>query len=165
MLKSGYSRTSVADQSRPWKLTASMHPQAVQKTWTIRNSYGYRYAKICISPTISLSNGRRLTGLCMIYEQDMERGFFCMCSPRGSTAGEAWYVCWCRRITSQLDDYVRRSEQVEDGAITSPAKKRNKILSIQNFRSTYLHGEVSKTCNKNHRGIVLHIRTICNTRA
>jgi len=36
------------------------HPRAVQKTWTIRNRYGYRYAKICIFPTVSLSNGRRL---------------------------------------------------------------------------------------------------------
>ena len=41
----------------------SMHPWAVQKTWTIRNRYGHRYAKICIPPIVSLSNGRRLTGL------------------------------------------------------------------------------------------------------
>ena len=41
----------------------STHPRAVQKMWTIRNRYGHRYAKICIPPTISLSNGRRLTGL------------------------------------------------------------------------------------------------------
>ena len=32
--------------------------------WTIRNTYGYRYAKICILPTVSLSNGRHLTWLC-----------------------------------------------------------------------------------------------------
>jgi hypothetical protein len=42
---------------------SSTHPRAVQRMWTIRNRYGYRYAKICILPTVSLSNGRRLTGL------------------------------------------------------------------------------------------------------
>jgi hypothetical protein len=41
----------------------STHPRAVQKIWTIRNRYGYRYAKICIFLTVSLSNGRHLTGL------------------------------------------------------------------------------------------------------
>jgi len=30
-------------------------------TWTIRNRYGYRYAKICIFTSVSLSNGRRLS--------------------------------------------------------------------------------------------------------
>ena len=56
-------RNSVSDQSRAWKLTPSTHPRAVQKTWTIQNRYGYRYAKICIFPTVSLSNGRRLARL------------------------------------------------------------------------------------------------------
>jgi hypothetical protein len=41
----------------------STHPQAVQKTWMIQNRYGYRYAKVCTPPTVSLSNGRRLIGL------------------------------------------------------------------------------------------------------
>ena len=56
-------RTSITDRSRAWKLTASTHPRVVQKTWTIRNRYGYRYAKVCIFPTISLSNGRHLARL------------------------------------------------------------------------------------------------------
>jgi hypothetical protein len=34
------------------------------KTWIIQNRYGYRYAKICIFLTISLSNKRCLTRLC-----------------------------------------------------------------------------------------------------
>ena len=41
----------------------STHPRAVQKTWTIRNRYGHRYAKIHIPPTVSVSDRRRLTGL------------------------------------------------------------------------------------------------------
>jgi len=56
-------RNSVSDQSRAWKLTSSTHPRAVQKTWTIRNRYGHRYAEIRIPPTVSVSDGRRLTGL------------------------------------------------------------------------------------------------------
>ena len=58
-----YCWNSVSDWSRPWKLTPSAHLRAVQKTWTIRNRYGYWYAKICIFLTVSLSNGRHLTGL------------------------------------------------------------------------------------------------------
>ena len=54
-------RNSGSDRSRPWKLTTFTHPRAVQKMWTIRNRYGYRYAKICIFRTVSLSNGRRLS--------------------------------------------------------------------------------------------------------
>jgi hypothetical protein len=30
----------------------SMHPQAIQKMWTIPNRYGYRYAKVCTPPTV-----------------------------------------------------------------------------------------------------------------
>ena len=56
-------RKSALDQSGPWKLTSSTHPRAVQKMWTIRNRYGHRYAKIRIAPTVSVSDGRRLTGL------------------------------------------------------------------------------------------------------
>ena len=41
----------------------STHLRAIQKTWTIQNRYGHRYAKIYIPPTVSLSNGRCLTGL------------------------------------------------------------------------------------------------------
>jgi hypothetical protein len=41
----------------------STHPWAVQKTWTIQNRYGHRYAKIRIPPTVSVSDRRRLTGL------------------------------------------------------------------------------------------------------
>jgi hypothetical protein len=32
------------------------------KKWTIQNRYRLRYAEIRISPTVSVSNGRRLTG-------------------------------------------------------------------------------------------------------
>jgi hypothetical protein len=56
-------RNSASSRSGPWKVTPSMHPRAVQSSWTIRNRYGHRYAEICIFPTVSLSNGRRLTGL------------------------------------------------------------------------------------------------------
>ena len=75
-------RNSASERSRPRRLTPSTHPRAVQKTWTIRNRYGYRHAKSCIFLTVSLSNGRRLTGLralqtCMIQK----RGVF-YASPR-----------------------------------------------------------------------------------
>ena len=59
-------RNSDLDRSRPWKLTPSTHPRADQKTWTIRNIYGYSYANICIVSAVSLSNGRRLTRMCHI---------------------------------------------------------------------------------------------------
>ena len=38
-------------------------PRAVQKTWTVQNRYGRTYAKFCIFPFISISNGRCLTRL------------------------------------------------------------------------------------------------------
>ena len=41
----------------------STHPWAVQKTWTIQNRYGRRYAKIRIPTTVSLSDERCLTEL------------------------------------------------------------------------------------------------------
>ena len=41
----------------------STHLRAVQKTWTIQNRYGHRYVEIRIPPTVSVSDGRRLTGL------------------------------------------------------------------------------------------------------
>ena len=56
-------RISISNGSRPWKLTRSTHPRAVQKMWTIRNRYGRTYAKFCIIPSVSISNGRRLTRL------------------------------------------------------------------------------------------------------
>ena len=40
------------------KTNPSTHPRAVQKTWTIRNRYGHRYAKIYIPPTVSVLDGR-----------------------------------------------------------------------------------------------------------
>ena len=66
------------DRSRAWKLTASTHPWAVQKTWTIRNRYGYRYAKICIFPTVSLLNGRRLARLCDIRTWYGKKDLVCL---------------------------------------------------------------------------------------
>ena len=54
---------SVSNGRRPWKLTTSTHPRAVQKTWTIQNRYGRTYATFCIFPSVSTSNGRRLTRL------------------------------------------------------------------------------------------------------
>ena len=69
---------SVSDLSRAWKLTPSTHPPAVQKTWTIRNRYDYRYAKICIFPTVSLSNGRRLARLRDIRTWYGKRGVGCL---------------------------------------------------------------------------------------
>ena len=81
-------RNSSTDRSRPWKLTISMHPWAVQITWTIRNRYGYRYAKICIFPSVSLTNGRRLSYVS--YEHNTKsKGCLCR-SPMGSTACAAW---------------------------------------------------------------------------
>ena len=42
------------------KRTQSTHPPAVQKTWTIRKSYGYKYAIECIFIRVTLPNGRRI---------------------------------------------------------------------------------------------------------
>ena len=49
-----------------------------QKTWTIQNRYGYRYAKICIFPTVSLLNGRRLARLHHIRTSYGKRGVGCL---------------------------------------------------------------------------------------
>ena len=48
---------------RTMETNPSTHPRAVQKMWTIRNRYGHRYAEIHIPPTVSISDGRRLTRL------------------------------------------------------------------------------------------------------
>ena len=56
-------RNSISNRGRPWELASSTHLRAVQVTWTIRNRYGYRYAETCIPPAVSLSDGRRLTGV------------------------------------------------------------------------------------------------------
>ena len=69
---------SVSDPSRAWKLTPSTHPRAIQKMWTIRNRYGYRYAKICIFPSVSLSNGRRLARLHDIRTWYGKKGVGCL---------------------------------------------------------------------------------------
>ena len=71
-------QNSITDQSRAWKLTTSTHPWVVQKTWTIWNRYGYRYAKICIFSTIPLSNGRRLSRLRDIQIWYGKRGVGCL---------------------------------------------------------------------------------------
>ena len=81
-------QNSGTDRSRSWKLTISTHTWAVQITWTIRNRYRYRYAKICIFRTVSLSNGRRLSYVS--YEHNTKsKGCLCF-SPMGSTACAAW---------------------------------------------------------------------------
>ena len=71
-------RNSISDPSRAWKLTPSTHPRVVQKTWTIRNRYCDRYAKICIFSTVSLSNGRRLARLREIRTTYGKRGVECL---------------------------------------------------------------------------------------
>ena len=81
-------RNSGTDQSWPWKLNISTHPWDVQMMWTIRNRYGYRYAKICIFPSVSLSNGKHLSYVS--YEHNTKsKGCLCR-SPMGSTACAAW---------------------------------------------------------------------------
>ena len=44
------------------------------KTWTIRNRYGRTYAKFCIFPSVSISNGRRQTRLRDIRTCDTKSG-------------------------------------------------------------------------------------------
>jgi hypothetical protein len=53
----------------------STHPRAVQNAWTIQNRYSRRYAMIYICPIVSLSNGRRLTGLRDLRPWDKKRGY------------------------------------------------------------------------------------------
>ena len=67
-------RYSISNASRTWKLTPSTHPRAVQKMWTVRNRYGRTYAKFCIFPSVSISNGRRLTRLRDIRTCGTKRG-------------------------------------------------------------------------------------------
>jgi hypothetical protein len=45
------------------KTNSSAHLRAVQKTWTILNRYDRRYAKTRRPTIVSLSDGRRLTGV------------------------------------------------------------------------------------------------------
>ena len=71
-------RNSISNRSTAWKLTPSTHTQAVQKMWTLQNRYGYRYAKICIFPTMSLSNRRRLARLRDIWTSCRKRGVWCL---------------------------------------------------------------------------------------
>ena len=81
-------RNSGTDRSRSWKLTISTHTWAVQIAWTIWNRYRYRYAKICIFCTVSLSNGRRLSYVS--YEHNTKsKGCLCL-SPISSTVCAAW---------------------------------------------------------------------------
>ena len=79
---------SVSDGSGPWKLTPSTHHRAVQITWTIRPRYGHRYVYIYIFRTVSVSNGRRLTGLREL-RIEYENKVLYTCSPTGSTVGAA----------------------------------------------------------------------------
>ena len=58
---------------RTMETSPSMHPRAVQKTWTIQNRYGRRYAKIRIPTTVSLLDGRRLTGLRAGYDRHAQK--------------------------------------------------------------------------------------------
>ena len=67
-------RNSGSDRSGAWKLTSSTHTRAVQKTWTIRNRYGQIHTVICMPPTVSLSDGRRLTGLRSLRQRYRSRG-------------------------------------------------------------------------------------------
>ena len=67
---------SLSNGSRPWKLTPSTHPRAVQKMWIIRNRYGRTYAKFCIFPSVSISNGRHLTRLRDIWTCSTKSGVF-----------------------------------------------------------------------------------------
>jgi len=55
------------------KTNPSTHPQAVKKTWTIQNRYGYSYVEIHIAQTVSVSDGRHLTRLYQsTYDNDKE---------------------------------------------------------------------------------------------
>ena len=115
-------RNSGTDQSRPWKLTTSTHPWAVQKTWTIQNRYGYRYATICIFRTVSLSNGRRLGYV--TYEHNTESGV--------AYAAHLWARrhVWCGLLLLIL--------------LSPPGPNLiNKIMSIQNFNSTIRKSSIS----------------------
>ena len=66
--------------------------QAVQKTWTIRNRYGRTYAKFCIFPSVSISNGRRLTRLRDIQTCGTKSGLLLYASP-------CYLVRWRRPAT------------------------------------------------------------------
>ena len=85
-------RYSVSNASRTWKLTPSTHPRAVQKTWTIWNRYGRTYAKFCIFPSVSISNGRCLTRLRDIQTCGMKSGLLLYASP-------CYMVRWRRPAT------------------------------------------------------------------
>ena len=91
------------------------HPRAVQKTWTIRNRYDYIYAKICIFPTVSLSNGRRLTRLRDIRTSNEKRGVWCLTLLSGKVTSQGrslwvsparkWSVSWhhlCSSVVTSL---------------------------------------------------------------
>ena len=116
-------QNSGTDQSRPWKLTTSTHSWAIQKRLTILNRFGYRYAMICIFPTVSLSNRGRLSYIS--YEHNTKsKGCLCF-SPMGSAACAAWPPSLVVLLFPPCPNLI------------------NKIVSIENFniatRITSIH--------------------------
>ena len=117
-------QNSVSDRSGPWKLNSSTHPRAVQITWTIRNRYGHRYVRICIFPTVSVSNGRRLTGLRELRTEYKNRVFY-TCSP----TGVRWHACRCSSTIACGE--VNESRTVKQ----PPLSTKGKIVSTKEMHT------------------------------
>ena len=60
------------------------------KTWTIRNRYGRTYAKFCIFPSVSISNGRCLTRLRDIQTCGTKSGLLLYASPYYTSCKLRW---------------------------------------------------------------------------
>ena len=113
----------------------STHPRAVQITWTIRNRYGRKYAEIRIPTTVSLSDGRRLTGL-----RDLAR-----VTDKGLIP----------RVAVEWRGDVVQADPKEDARGTlGPlrrallCKTRNTIYKFKISVEPPLYGEASKTCKE-----------------
>ena len=102
--------------------------------------YGRRYAKIFIPPTVSLSDGRRLTWLRDLRPRYAKEGLYLGCrwsQASGVVAsrcsGEA---TWCRQTRSGKEGDRGRRGTLALLRRALLCKKRNIKLSIQNFGST-----------------------------
>ena len=113
-------RNSVSDRSRAWKLTSSTHTRAVQKTWTIRNRYDQIHTVICMPPTVSLSDGRRLTWLRDLRPRYAKEGLYLGC--RWSQASGA-VASWCSGEATRCRQ-TRNAEEDDRCSQGAPAPLR-----------------------------------------
>ena len=144
------------ESEQTMETNTSTHPRAVQKTWTIRNRYGNRYANTCIPLSVSLSNGRRLTGLRDLRPWLENRGY--TYGGGGVRIARPWRAgAVVRRRGAGRPATARRTIRVA-GVLrlwlptgSSPASKGNIIWSHEISAAPPLEGEVTKPAKDKQR--------------